>query len=180
MKGVVFVKFEEFIEELWGDEFWDELLSEADLPSGGAYTTVATYDDQEMYDLIGLVMAKKALTMQQAQQAFGKWLFNKLLALAPSHAHEIDNTFDFLHAVQNLIHVEVKKLNPDALLPEFTFIEQSETELSMVYESPRHLCFLCEGLIHGLAEHTNEKIQTHQSECVHENGSQCIINVRKI
>jgi len=63
MKGIVFVKLNEFIEELWGDEFWDELLEEAELPSGGVYTTVGTYDDQEFFTLIGLVEKNK--TFQQ-------------------------------------------------------------------------------------------------------------------
>lgn len=48
MKGIVFVKFNAFVEELWGDEFWDELLDEADLPSEGIYTAVSNYPDEEI------------------------------------------------------------------------------------------------------------------------------------
>jgi len=47
MKGIVFVTFNEFIKQILGEDFWDELLDEADLPSEEAYTTVVTYDDQE-------------------------------------------------------------------------------------------------------------------------------------
>lgn len=180
MKGVVLVKFGEFIEELWGEELWDELLLDANLPSEGAYTTVHNYDDQELFTLIELVLSKKELTMKQAQYAFGNWLFKELLAIAPQHTNFIDNTFDFLRAVQDLIHVEVKKLNPDTLLPEFIFLNQTEEQITMCYESPRHMCFFCEGLIKGLSEHTNEKIETWQSECVHENGNRCVIEVKKL
>ena len=46
MKGIIFVKLNQFVDELWGEEFWDALLQEATLPSEGIYTSVATYDDE--------------------------------------------------------------------------------------------------------------------------------------
>lgn len=111
--------------------------------------------------------------------AFGEWLFKELYAAAPPHAHEFKNGFEFLRGVQNVIHVEVKKLHPDALLPEFNFLNETENSLTMVYESPRHLCYLCEGLILGLSKLTNEKLLTTQSECVHESGERCVIEVTR-
>jgi len=179
MKGIVFVKFNEFIEELWGDEFWEHMLDEAPLESEGAYTSVGNYADQELVELILVAMKHKGLTMVQAQNAFGEWLFKELYSMAPPDAHDFKDTFEFLHGVQNVIHVEVKKLNPDAILPEFTFLEESENHLSMVYESPRHLCYFCEGLIKGLAQHTGESVSTSQSECVHEGGQRCVIEVNR-
>ena len=70
MKGIVFVKFNEFIEELWGDEFWHELLDEAELPSEGAYTTVCSYEDQEILTLIGLVVEKQKISVKIVIQIF--------------------------------------------------------------------------------------------------------------
>lgn len=180
MKGIVFVKFNEFIEELWGDEFWDTLLDEADLPSEGIYTTVETYDDEELFTLIGLVVEKKDISSKDAQMAFGQWMFKQLYSLAPPGAHDFKDVFEFLHAVQNFIHVEVKKLNPDALLPEFEFLSESANTLSFHYQSPRKLCFFCEGIINGLAEHTGQKIKISQPECEHEGDERCVIEVIKV
>jgi predicted hydrocarbon binding protein len=180
MKGIVFVKFNEFIEELWGEEFWDELLYDAQLPSEGIYTTVGTYDDQELFNLIGLIVDKKGLSPKDAQFAFGKWVFKELYQAAPPQAHDFHDIFEFLHAVQNFIHVEVKKLNPDALLPEFEFISESPTLLKFHYQSPRKLCFFCEGIIHGLAEHTRQAVKVSQSECEHEGDQRCVIEVEKL
>ena len=180
MKGIVFVKFNEFIEELWGDEFWDTLLDEANLASEGVYTTVGTYDDEELFTLIGLVVEKKNISSKDAQFAFGKWVFKELYAAAPPGAHDFKDVFEFLHAVQNFIHVEVKKLNPDALLPEFEFLSESNSSLSFHYQSPRKLCFFCEGIVHGLAEHTGQKVAVSQSECEHEGDQRCVIEVVKI
>ena len=180
MKGIVFVKFNEFVEESWGEAFWDELLTEADLPSEGVFTTVGLYDDEEFFTLIRLIIEKKNISGKDAQFAFGKWVFKELYAAAPPHAHDFNDVFDFLHAVQNVIHIEVKKLNPDALLPEFDFIDESPSELTFHYKSPRKLCFLCEGLVHGLAEHTEQTVNVSQPECEHEGGQRCLIKVEKV
>lgn len=180
MKGIVFVEFNTFIEELFGDEFWEELLDEANLPSEGIYTSVGTYDDQELFTLIGLVCEKKGLTGKEAQHAFGKWVFIKLYQAAPAEAHQFTDVFEFLHAVEDVIHVEVKKLNPDAILPEFEFLSETPSLLRMVYKSPRNLCFFCEGLIEGLSEHTGQKVSVEQSECVHVEGDRCVIEVSRL
>lgn len=180
MKGIIFVKFNEFIEELWGDWFWDELLEDAELPSEGIYTSVGTYDDQELYTLIGLVVDKQNISAKDAQFAFGKWIFKELYNMAPKGGHDFKDVFVFLHAVQNFIHVEVKKLNPDALLPEFEFLSETDNLLSFHYLSPRKLCFFCEGIVHGLAEHTGQKIAVSQSECEHEGDQRCVLEVEKL
>lgn len=180
MKGIVFVEFNEFIEEVFGEAFWDEILEEAELASEGIFTTVGTYDDQELLTLIGLVCDKKGLSAKQAQHAFGEWVFIKLYQAAPPGAHDFTDVFEFLHAVQDFIHIEVKKLNPDAILPEFEFLSETADHLTLVYKSPRNLCFFCEGLILGLAKHTKQPVEVSQSECVHEDGERCVVEVLKL
>jgi predicted hydrocarbon binding protein len=180
MKGIVFVKLNEFIEELWGDEFWDELLEEAELPSGGVYTTVGTYDDQEFFTLIGLVEKKQNISAKDAQFAFGKWVFKDFYNLAPASAHDLKDVFEFLHVVQDFIHIEVKKLKPDALLPKFEFLSETPKQLTFHYHSPRKLCFFCEGIVHGLAQHTGQDVKVSQSECEHEGDQRCVIEVEKL
>jgi hypothetical protein len=59
LKDIVFVKFNAFIEELWGEEFWDEQLNEAELPGEGEYNSVSIYDDQKLFTIIGLMVDKK-------------------------------------------------------------------------------------------------------------------------
>ncbi len=180
MKGIILVSFNEFIEELWGVEFWDELLNEAELPSEGVYTTAHTYDDQELFTLIGLVVDKQNISVKDAQFSFGKWVFKKLYSIAPAGVHDFKDVFEFLHAVQGFIHVEVHKLNPDALRPEFEFLSETPNQLSFHYQSPRKLCFFCEGIVHGLAEHTEQEIKVSQPECEHEGDQRCVLVVDKI
>ncbi len=180
MKGVVFVKFSEFVESVWGDEFWDELTQGASLPSEGIYTTTINVDDRELFQLLELITQKKNITSHDAQIAFGKWIFVELYKLAPPQAHDFKDVFEFLFAVQDFIHVEVKKLNPDAILPEFKFIESSQKRILMEYLSPRKLCRFCEGLIIGLSEHTQQEISITHKECIEDGQQHCIMEVCKL
>ena len=52
MKGIVFCEFVEMMEQEFSGEMADEIISGAQLESGGAYTTVGTYDHHEMLTLV--------------------------------------------------------------------------------------------------------------------------------
>ena len=180
MKGIVFVKLSEFVEEIWGLALWDELLQESDLDSGGIYTSTGLYDDQEFFSLVALISSKKAITGEQAQKDFGQWIFKELYALIPPGSHEFVDVFEFLHGVQNTIHVEVKKLYLDALLPEFNFLFESQKTLRFRYKSPRKLCHFCEGLVYGLSKHVNQEVTVTHIECERNNDERCVIEVIKV
>ncbi len=52
MKGIVFSEFIDMVDEKFSMEMSERLIDEVKPPSGGAYTTVGTYDAQEMVDLV--------------------------------------------------------------------------------------------------------------------------------
>ena len=59
MKGLVFREFANMVEREFGQDAFDDLVDECDLPSGGAYTTVGDYDHQEMLDLVTALVRKR-------------------------------------------------------------------------------------------------------------------------
>jgi hypothetical protein len=65
MKGIVFTEYLEFIENKFGYEIVDKLLNEVDLPSGGHYTAVGSYDFSE---LLQLLMKTSQLTKAPADK----------------------------------------------------------------------------------------------------------------
>ncbi|MBA6304519.1 heme NO-binding domain-containing protein [Colwellia sp. MB02u-14] len=182
MKGIVLIKFNEFIVERWGEFFWDDLLTAANLPSEGAFTSTIIYDNQELMILFRLIKKKKNISIKRIQQAFGHFFFSAIYPHIPASANtdKIKDVFEFLHKVQNLIHSEVKKFEPEALLPEFIFIDETPTTLIFHYKSNRQLCYFCEGLVHGLAEHTGQSVNVCQIECEHEGQQRCLIKVEKL
>ena len=90
-----------------------------------------------------------------------------------------DNAFDFLESIEKYIHVEVKKLYPDAQLPKFKTTRLSDTTLEMIYYSERSMADFALGLIEKTFEHYEEKA-TIAREDLTENGSEVKFLIQKI
>lgn len=180
MKGIIFVKFCEFVEDGWSDTLLDRVIIDSKVPSRGIYVTTMTYDDSEILALIGTFSDIVGLSIAESLVAFGRWVFSHLYQSLPHHENRFITVFDSLRAVQSVIHVDVKKLNPEVILPEFTFLEETENRLLFEYQSPRHLHKLCEGLILGLSDHTHEKVTINHYSRIHKNQQQHLIEVVKL
>ena len=104
-----------------------------------------------------------------------------MLPYAPpsTNAHNFKDVFKFGHGAQNRIHIEVNTLNPQVMLPEFIFVNESPSTLTFHYKSPRQLCFFCEGIVYGVAEHTGQTLKFSQPECLHEGEKRCWIGGKK-
>lgn len=60
-----------------------------------------------------------------------------------------------LSSIENHIHVEVKKIYPDAELPTFFVEQKSENTLVMIYKSSRAMHHFGLGLMNKTFEHFN-------------------------
>lgn len=159
MKGVIFVELVNFIEESFGMVFADRILSNTALASGGAYTSVGTYASGEAFAIVESVAAESSLPTSDLLRAFGEYLFARLAAGHPEFLVAVDGPITMLKQIEHHIHVEVRKLYPDAELPHFTYEPSGPDELVMVYRSSRGLADLCEGLIRGCYAHFNKPIR---------------------
>src|SRR5438445_13808374 len=119
MKGVVFTEFLEMVEERFSAEIADRIIEAADLPSGGAYTAVGTYDHHELLRIVSELSGVTQLPVAQLVRAFGKHLFARFVCLYPQFFEGAGNAFAFLLKIEDHIHVEVRKLYSDAELPRF-------------------------------------------------------------
>lgn len=158
MKGVVFTEFMELVESRMGLEMLDRIITDADLPNDGAYTAVGTYDHVELVRLVQALSHASGMSVSSLIHMFGEHLFERFaenyrLMFADTH-----NTFEFLNRVDDVIHVEVRKLYPDAELPSLVCECATSNELTVLYSSPRGFGDLAEGLIHGCIKHFGESI----------------------
>lgn len=161
MKGVVFTEFLGFVAERFGDDMVDDLVEACALDSQGAYTTVGTYDPAELMALCGALSARSGQPVPALVKAFGERLSESFAQAHPVFFERAASLFDFLESVEDHIHVEVRKLYPDAELPSFEVESRSPSRLTLVYRSPRRLGPLTEGLIHGSARHFGTPVQVH-------------------
>ncbi|MGG7519628.1 heme NO-binding domain-containing protein [Allorhizobium undicola] len=158
MKGIVFTEFLQFVGDMWNEDLADDLIEASDLPSGGAYTSVGTYDHAEMVRLVSELSARTERSPQDLLFCFGQHLAGRFATLFPAFFAGAGGLFDFLESVDNHIHVEVLKLYPDAELPRFTTLERTGDVLTLRYTSARHMEDLAVGLIHGAAAHFGKPV----------------------
>lgn len=161
MKGIVYTEFLDMVETQFGLDTVDTIIENSDLPSGGAYTAVATYSHTEIVTLVSNLALETNIEVPVLLKAFGKYLFNSLNKAYPAFGESASDAFNFLEKVETYIHVEVRKLYPDAQLPTFECSRpNNQNELHMIYSSSRHFEDLCEGLIEGCLEafNSNAKI----------------------
>jgi hypothetical protein len=162
MKGVVFTEFLGFVSARWGEDMVDDIIDDAQpLASGGAYTTVGTYPHAEMDALSGALAARAGIARGTLMRDFGAHLAASFATNYPEFFARAGNYFDFLESVEGHIHVEVRKLYPDAELPTFTVERRTPTRLVMLYRSPRRLSALGEGLIAGCARRFGVDARVH-------------------
>jgi hypothetical protein len=159
MKGVVFTEFFEFVEGRFSPEIAEQIIEGSDLPSNGIYTSVGTYDHGEMVTLVSNLATIVEIGVPGLLKEFGRHLLKQFVIKFPPFFNGVTSTFEFLPKVDSFVHVEVKKLYPDAELPTFSCAFPSSDQLQMTYESDRNLPDLAEGLILGCLEHFGEQME---------------------
>lgn len=158
MKGIVFTEFLEMVEARFGADLADRIIETANLPSGGAYSSVGTYPHAEMMALVGRLAAETGTPAADLVKAFGRHLFDQFTRGYPAFFEGVTTAFSFLNSLEHHIHVEVRKLYPDAELPTFDCSAKSPDHLEMVYRSSRGLADLAEGLLLGCFDHFKEAV----------------------
>ncbi|MEM7476801.1 MAG: heme NO-binding domain-containing protein [Planctomycetota bacterium] len=159
MKGVVFTNLFELVESEFGYETLDRVLEKCELENDGAYTSVGTYTCGELVQIVSALSEELNMPIPDLIKFFGGYLFGQFFNAHADMLTEYTTAFDLLLAVEEIIHVEVKKLWAHAELPTFEYERPSDSELVMIYQSTRPFADLCEGLIQACVEHYDEPIE---------------------
>lgn len=176
MKGVVFNILEGFIDENFGDGTFDELV-DASLPDNTEpFVGPGTYPDEHLFKIVGKAIELQELELEPTLRGFGKYMFGKLAAKYPDFVNVHNNPKDFIKTIHDIIHVEVRKLFPEAVTPKFLYSNDTDGRLTLRYESERNLFALAEGLIDGSAEYYKMPIKITREEANPEEHY-CIFNL---
>ncbi len=173
MKGIVFTEFLDFVRHRHGEDIVDDIIEASELPSGGAYTAVGTYHHGEMLSLCSALAERTGEPVPALVRLFGDHLSDTFARTHPAFFERAGNLFDFLESIEAHIHVEVRKLYPDAELPTFAVESRTPTRIVLVYRSPRRMGHLSEGLIKGSARQFGVDVLV-SSEPVAGSGDQAV------
>ena len=176
MKGIVFTEFLEMVEASFGLETTDNMIENSNLPSEGIYTSVGTYDFNEMVSLITSLSEEVKIPANDLIYTFGLYLFDSLGKAHPEVIKSYNSPLALLYSIEDHIHVHVQKLYPEAELPTFKILEKTNTSISMIYSSSRGLYRLAHGLIEKCFEHFNGSA-TIEYELLKEDGTEVKFDV---
>ena len=169
MKGIVFTEFLEMVDSAFGEQTCDALLDACPLESGGSYTAVGNYPHNELIALVTELSRMTDIPLPGLLQRFGEHLFGRFGDLYPSFLADYKSALDFIPDVENQIHVEVRKLYPDAELPSFEHRWLEDGRLEVTYQSCRPFADFCAGLLQGCIRHFGDMVSVKR-EALPSNG----------
>ena len=170
VKGIIFTAFIEMVENTFSPEMADDIILASDLPSGGSYSGVGTYDHAEIIQLVSQLSQRTNMPIPDLVRAFGNYLFDDFTVRFSQFINEHESAFDFLKSVHSYIHIEVRKLYPEADFPLLTYEEPSANVLEIHYHSTRPFADLAEGMIAGCIAHFQENIEMVREDSTAEQG----------
>lgn len=153
MKGIVFTEFLDLVEAKFGLKMVDEIISKSDLETGGAYTSVGTYKFSEMLQLLQHLSANTKISIDDLLLIYGEHFFSVLEESYPGLLATYTDPIDMISSIENHIHIEVRKIYPDAELPTFEIIEKTKNSLVLLYKSSRAMHHFGLGLMNKTFEH---------------------------
>jgi hypothetical protein len=171
MKGIVFNLLEEIVRREYGEATWDQLLTATGLK--GAYTSLGSYEDEELYRLVGAAASTLSLPADAVIRWFGQKAMPLFAEKYPKFFEPHRSTRAFVLTLNDIIHPEVRKLYPGAQVPVFGYDVSSAESLGMTYQSSRKLCALAEGLILGAADYYEETVAFDHPECMNRGSDRC-------
>ena len=102
------------VEGTFSPEIADQIIEQSNLPSEGAYTSVGTYDHQEMLSLVTALSEVTSIPVETLVNTFGEHMFERFHTLYPFIFEGINNAFEFLSRIEDHVPAEVRKLCSDA------------------------------------------------------------------
>ncbi|MFK7885358.1 MAG: heme NO-binding domain-containing protein [Gammaproteobacteria bacterium] len=177
MKGIVFNIFSDLVTDKFGWEMWDQLIEKTQPESEAAYTSAQVYPDGELIAYVTELSNMTGAPAADLIRVFGQYMMHKFKKMHPEFM-EGQSAKSFLASVHDVIHVEVKKLHQDTILPTFEYEDNSGDTLTMIYTSERKLCHLAEGLVNGVSEIFEETIAIEHPQCMHDGAENCRLELR--
>jgi predicted hydrocarbon binding protein len=173
MKGSIFRHFESFVTDNWGVEFFEDILDGVDLLTEGSFLGPGDYPEEDLLAIVGATITKLDIPLPNVLRLFGKYLFPQLAGDAPVFLVGATDLRTFLQSVDTVIHVEVKKLWPQAYLPRVNCATKGETGMVIEYQSKRQMCQLFLGLVEGAVENFDTSVDWDETTCTHRGDEVC-------
>ena len=109
---------------------------------------------------------------------YGEHFFGVIEKSYPDLLATYTDPIDMLSSIENHIHVEVRKIYPDAELPTFKVLEKTKTSLVVIYTSSRAMHQFGLGLMNKTFEHFNTAASI-ETKKIKEDGTEVMFIIHK-
>lgn len=157
MKGIVFTEFLELVEQKFGLEMVDKIITQSNLESKGVYTAIGTYEFSEMLQLLENLKSNTGIEINELLKIYGEHFFSVLVNNYEQLISGYSSPIELLASIEKHIHVEVRKIYPDAKLPTFEVLSVEDKTLEMIYKSSAAMHHFGLGLMNKTFEHFDKK-----------------------
>lgn len=175
MKGVIFNILEDFVLETWGEDELEAIFNSTKLSTQDPFVGPMLYPDEDLLRLVETICIRNKMEPATALTQFGVFAFPKLKAACPASLDHIKSAPALLSILDRVIHVEVKKLTPLAMPPDFRFVPLDEASEGhyLSYSSSRGLCAFVEGMLYGVGKAYQSKVELHKIRCMADGHKSC-------
>lgn len=181
MHGLIFVTWEKYLNERYGEPLLKQYREELGETVATAPLASRTYSDDVLLAGVEAACKLTGVTLDTILWEYGRYfILNGLTShLCAYLLSRVSNGRDLLLMMRKA-HAQMRRL-PDGLTPplfEYEAISPSPQELSLVYDSPRHLCTLLWGAIEGAAQRYGQRVQVVEVSCMKHGALVCRFDMR--
>jgi predicted hydrocarbon binding protein len=177
MKGVINKGIQELVLDKFGSEAWEKIKQSAGC-SEPFFAASNDYPDEMSVALIQAASQVSGLPAEVVCIEFGKyWVNHTGKDTYPSYYTMAGtNARQFLLSMGK-VHEHVTRSILNASPPGLEYEELPDGKLLMHYRSSRRLCAVLRGLILGVGEHFDEKLDVKELRCFHKGADRCTMEV---
>ena len=179
MQGIIFDQLKEFATSVYGEDAWPTMLSRAEATQA-TYFVGEDYPDEELDRLVAAAVELTGSSRDELLQSFGTFMVPGLLKLYGVLVDPKWDVLDFLTGIEDTIHRVVRLRHPEARPPRLEATRTGQDQVTIIYTSPRKMCFLAKGIIRGVETHYAEPVTVTDTACMLQGDDRCVMVVDRL
>ena len=178
MKGIINKGIQDMVISMKGEEAWLNVKERAGCKEE-FFALTEDYPDELTVSLAKAISEVMDMPLDVVLEEYGRFVVNNTMKEHYGIYYKIagNNAREFLLNMKT-VHERATNSIPNAKPPRFEYEELSDGAIKMHYFSERNLCKVLLGLIRGVGEYFNEKIEVNETACVFRGDDHCIMEVR--
>lgn len=173
MHGLIFMTWEKYLAERFGTNFLHSYRDSIGESSATLPLANRVYDDATLLAGVGTASHLAHLPAETLLQEYGRYFIINCLTshLCMYILTSVESGRDLLLAMRDA-HARLRRTNESLQPPLFEYRLITANEVILVYDSPRQLCPVLLGAIHGAEERYGESVQIQELSCMKQGAAE--------